>query len=91
MPHSENQLTRIRLARHNRRFSRFTAKLPAGFDIESQFPFQFLRLDAVALVAMLGEHRPDFLLEKLDAIICAGHSDKPQQRCAECNRQSKER
>ena len=80
MPHRANQRTRFGFTRHNRCLARFAAKLPAGSLVESQFPFQQRRFRAVAFIAVLDEHRPNFLLEKLDSVIRLDRSDKPQQR-----------
>ena len=54
------------------RGARITAFLPAGLGVEGEAAFQFLRLGAMAFVAVLGERRADLLFEESDASRVVG-------------------
>src|SRR5439155_13355287 len=64
--HRMNQSALFRVAWDDYR-SRFTAFHPPVAGIQQKAPFDFLGAGAVALVTLLRQHRPDFLLEELDA------------------------
>ncbi len=89
VPHGLDQQTFLRLAGDDGGFSGIAALLPAGFRIEVKVALELLRLRAVALVAMLDEHRSNFLFEEGDAGRLGGRKRsqrREQQRSDERER-----
>ena len=65
VPHGLDELARVRLAGDDSGLPAVAASLPARARVEKQPGLQLFRLRAMALVAVLHEHRPDLLLEEL--------------------------
>ena len=65
----------VGFARDDDRGARIAAFLPAGLGVEGEATFQFLRLGAMAFVAVLGEGRPDLLFEERHAARIVGGDD----------------
>ena len=77
----------VRLAGDDDRLAGVAAFLPSSLGVEVKAALQFLGLRAVALVAVLREHRADLLFEESDAgrIIGGGGGDGGEQEGGEAS------